>query len=47
MVNQAVAGDTSKWHFEHRHPVQTQIWTRSDVTIHKIHPVSSDIQKRT
>ena len=43
MVNQAVAGDTSKWHFEHRHPVQTQIWTRSD----KTYPVSSDIQKQT
>ena len=47
MVNQAVAGDTSKWHFEHRHPVQTQIWTRSDITIYKTYPVSSDIQKQT
>ena len=40
MVHQAVAGDTIKWHFEHRHPVLTQIRTRSDVTIYKTHPVS-------
>ena len=36
-----------KWHFEHCHPVQLQIWTRSDITIHKTHPMSSDIQKQT
>ena len=36
-----------KWHFEHCHPVQLQIWTMSDITIHKTHPVSSDIQKQT
>ena len=46
-VHQAVAGDTSKWHFEHHHLVQTQIWTRSDITIYKTYPVSSDIQKQT
>ena len=38
---------TSKWLFEHRHPFQTQIRTRSDITIQKTHPVSSDIQKQT
>ena len=32
-------GDTRKWHFEHCHPVQTQIRTRSDITIYKTHPV--------
>ena len=42
-----MAVDTSKWHFEHRHLVQTQIWTRSDITIHKTHIVSIDIQKQT
>ena len=43
---QAVAGDTSKWHFEHGHPVQTRIRTRSDITIYKTHPMSSDIPKQ-
>ena len=47
MVHQAVAGDTRKWHYEHRHPVQTQIQTRSNITIYKTYPVSSDIQKQS
>ena len=42
-----MAGDTSKWYFERRHPIQTQIRTRSDITIYKAHLVSSDIQKQT
>ena len=46
-VHQAVAGDTSKWHYEHRHPVQTQIQTRSNITIYKTYLVPSDIQKQT
>ena len=47
MVHQAVAGDTRKWHYEHHHPVQTQIQTRSNITIYKTYPVSSDIQKQS
>ena len=47
MVHQAVAGDTSKWSFEYRHSFQTQTRTRSDITIYKTQPVSSDVQKQT
>ena len=41
-----MAGDTIKWHFEHRHLVQTQIRTRSDITIYKTHPVSMTFRNK-